>query len=148
MGVTQEIVQEPVNEDVLPDGWTLREHQDAAAVTTQGVLHGNPFQREVLNDISQERRVGVVAGRSGNQDIFVPAKDAPIVPSDFPEASLAQADTLFDWAEEGSPSLKTAQKAGASTPFVDTEAVSRARGGDPDHHIKKQDFSFAYKPGS
>lgn len=127
------------------DGWTLREHQDAAAVTTQGVLHGNPFQREVLNDISQERRVSIVAGRNGNQDIFVPAKDAPIVPSDFPEAPLAQAGTLFDMAEEGSPSLATARKAGASTVFVDTDEAIKARGGDPDYKISKPDKSFAYK---
>ncbi len=147
---------EPAIEE-LDDGWTPRELQDALPVAAQRVLHGDPFHRGLPiqhgkseERVPQKRRVGVVAGLDEvDNDFFIAEDEAPnITPSDFPDAPLAQAGKLFDRAEEGPRSLQTVRKEGASTVFMDTDAVIKDRGGDPNHRIEKPNESFAYTPGS
>lgn len=155
MAIIQELQQEPINEALLPDGWTLENFQSVASSIAQRVLKGLPFKRRLPvhhlgsgDPILHVRRVGIVAGRDAlNDDVFIAVSEAPIVPSDFPAVPLAEAGTLFDLAEEGPRSLQTVRKDGASTVFVDTDAAIEKRGGDPNHHIEKPEKSFAYKRG-
>lgn len=138
---------EPVNE-AYDDGWTPRGDQDVPPIIANSVLHGAPYRIRLDGTIFQQRRVGVVAGiNEMGDDYFTAANDAHTTPSDYPDAPLAQAGNLFDRANEGTRSLITVLRAGASTVFFDTDAKIRQNGGDPGHHIVKPKSSFAYKRG-
>lgn len=145
---------EPINVD-FDDSWTAREDQDKRPTIAQGVLHGHPFHRGLPIELGkseekvpQTRRAGVLAGiNEMGDDYFTAANDAHTTPSDYPDAPLAQAGNLFDRANEGTRSLITVLRAGASTVFFDTDAKIRQNGGDPGHHIVKPKSSFAYKRG-
>lgn len=121
---------------------------DTPATQAQAEIEGKPFNRDIAgqNDdqqIMQERVVRVVAGQEEKTGttIFRTLNELPkgLHPSDLPHLTPQQADTHFDRANEGSPMLPTARKRGASTAHVNTKALIRGRGGNPDHRTPKHE---------
>lgn len=110
----------------------------------QGELVGNPFHRNlllqkngVIAHIPQTRAVRIVAllDETTGKMAFCPARMLSFAISQLHHISLASG-RLFDNAWQ-SQSLETAQKAGASSPYVDTEEAIKACGGNSQYRIPK-----------
>lgn len=110
----------------------------------QGELVGNPFHRNLLLQkhgavapVPQTRTVRIVAllDETTGKMAFYPAGMLPFAISQLHHISLSSGG-LFDSAWQ-SPTLDTARKAGASSPYVDTEGAIKAHGGNSQHRIPK-----------
>lgn len=110
----------------------------------QGELVGNPFHRNLLlkkhcttTRVPQTRVVRIVAllDETTRKMAFHPARMLLFAISQLHRIPLASG-RLFDSAWQ-SPTLETARKAGASSPYVDTEGAIKAQGGNSQYRIPK-----------
>lgn len=121
-----------------PDQW------DAPQMIEFGVLTGDIFRRKLAGRFPQERRVTIVVGELTGKLLYQAARDAGVDTSRLPHIHIRDEAILFGFERgtealvEGSPSLQTARKRGASSPHVDTEAAFEARGGKRDEKIPKR----------
>lgn len=124
------------------------------ATIAQAELVGVPFTRNkyltqagALAPFAQERLVRVVlhlddeTGDTG----FHPAKRVNYAVESLPHLPLH--GRIFDYALQR-PTLSTALKEGASTPFVDVQATHREHGGDLVSPLKTDGFKRSVTPGS
>lgn len=147
----------PEDKDIQ-DGWApvVPEQTDTLPSRAQAELVGRPFRRNVAGagdeqPVMQERvvRIASVQDEQTGLTNFHPLDRLPegVHPSDLPHIPLAAARVVFDQAQEGKPKLSTAQKEGASTAHVDTEASVRARRGNPEHRTPKHEQGGWGSPG-
>ncbi len=121
-----------------PDQW------DASPMTEFGVLTGNIYRRKLAGTFHQNRRVTIVVGEHTAKLLYKAARDAGGDTSRLPPIQINEPAQLYGFEQgpealsDGSPSLQTARKRGASSPHVDTEAAFEKRGGNRLAKISKR----------
>lgn len=136
------------------DDLTVPSPEDFPPVIAQVELTGEPrsvvvgagkIHRGDTNiTLTQERVVRIVVGynTATGEHIARPLADTTLNGEELPHEPLARYGTIYENADEGSPTLRTARKKGASTRYIDTNGDITRKGGNPNYRIQKPAHSF------
>lgn len=123
----------------------MRSPEDKTIQAQAEFVGDEPFRRNIAGEggppIMQSRVVRILVGLRNGLTAFLTTDELPkgFHPSDLPHRTISEADLLYDRADEGAPMLTTVRKHGASKPYVDLDAKTRARGGDPTYRRPKHE---------